>query len=132
MSISGHKIYGPKGVGALFINKKQKIRMVPLITGGGQEANIRSGTLSVFLCVGLGEAARIMKVEMPKDIQHYKELVDVAMDELKDVPQVKFNGSKEHRIPNNINVSFIGVEGESLMLALDNKVAVSTGSACTS
>lgn len=132
MSISGHKIYGPKGVGAIFINKKNRVRLVPLLSGGGQEANIRSGTLPVFLCVGLGEAANIINHEMDKDIAHYKALSAIALDAVKDVPKVVVNGSREHRIPNNLNLSFLGVEGESLMLAIDGKVAVSTGSACTS
>ena len=132
MSISGHKIYGPKGVGAIFINKKNRVRLVPLLSGGGQEANIRSGTLPVFLCVGLGEAANIINHEMDKDIAHYKALANIALDAVKDVPKVVLNGSREHRIPNNLNLSFLGVEGESLMLAIDGKVAVSTGSACTS
>ncbi|CAL6103894.1 Iron-sulfur_cluster biosynthesis protein IscS [Hexamita inflata] len=132
MSISGHKMYGPKGVGALFINKKNRVRLVPLTVGGGQENNLRSGTVPVFLCVGMGAAAEILETEMPKDIKHYEELTKYALEQLKDVKQMTLNGSTTDRIASNLNVSFIGVEGESLMLAIDDKVAVSTGSACTS
>lgn len=132
MSISGHKIYGPKGVGALFINRQRKVRLHPLISGGGQENNVRSGTLATYLCIGLGEACRLAGQDYDKDRKHYESLQKAALDELKDVPKVSINGSMKYRIPNNLNVSFAGVEGESLMLRVDDRVAVSSGSACTS
>lgn len=134
LSISGHKIYGPKGVGALFVNKKKRVRLVPLLSGGGQENNLRSGTLPVFLCVGLGEAARVAGEDMLKDKKHYESLWNYAKDRLGKLEGTRINGPMDlsKRIPNNFNISFYGVEGESLMLALDDQVAVSSGSACTS
>lgn len=132
MSISGHKIYGPKGVGALFINRRNKVRITPFISGGGQENNMRSGTLATYLCIGLGEACRIGRQELEENRRHYESLQKVALDEIKGMKGVRINGSMEHRIPNNLNISFMGVEGESLMLRVDDRVAVSSGSACTS
>ncbi|CAL6103887.1 Iron-sulfur_cluster biosynthesis protein IscS [Hexamita inflata] len=132
MSISGHKMYGPKGVGALFINKKNRVRLVPLTVGGGQENNLRSGTVPVFLCVGMGAAAEILETEMPKDIKHYEELTKYALEQLKDVDNKVINGSTKNRIISNLSISFLGVKGSELMAAIDDKVAVSTGSACNS
>ncbi|CAL5972368.1 Iron-sulfur_cluster biosynthesis protein IscS [Hexamita inflata] len=132
MSISGHKMYGPKGVGALFINKKNRVRLVPLTVGGGQENNLRSGTVPVFLCVGMGAAAEILETEMPKDIKHYEELTKYALEQLKDVDNKVINGSTKNRIVSNLSISFLGIKGSELMVAIDDKVAVSTGSACNS
>lgn len=136
LSISGHKIYGPKGVGALFLSKRgeKPARIDPLFSGGGQERGIRSGTLPVFLCVGLGAAAELAGREMEGNMAHYKSLFDLALKKFSHIPEVKVNGPTEPGKRNfgNLNLSFYGVEGESLMLAVDDKVAVSSGSACTS
>ncbi|KAH0572565.1 Iron-sulfur cluster biosynthesis protein IscS [Spironucleus salmonicida] len=132
MSISGHKIYGPKGVGALYV--KRRTRLNPLFSGGGQEQNIRPGTLPVFLVVGLGEAAEISQKQLVSDHKHYESLYNYASDKINKLEHVKFNGpdDKTKRLLNCMNVSFLGVEGESLMMAIDDDVCVSTGSACTS
>jgi len=129
MSISGHKIYGPKGVGALFIKNKTKIE--PLFSGGGQERKIRPGTLPVPLVVGLGAAAKIAKNEMEKDAKHMKELFDIFYNEMMKIEKVYLNGNKEHRWYGNSNYSFAGIEGESIMIRT-KEVAVSSGSACSS
>ena len=129
MSISGHKIYGPKGVGALYI--RDKIKVEPLFSGGGQEKRLRSGTLPVPLVVGLGEAAKIAKKEMEKDAKHVKELFDIFYNEMMKIEKCYLNGSKEHRWFGCSNYSFAGIEGESMMIRV-KEVAVSSGSACTS
>lgn len=129
MSISGHKIYGPKGVGALYI--RDKIKVQPLFSGGGQENKLRSGTLPVPLVVGLGEAAKIAKKDMEKDAKHVKELFDYFYNEMMKIEKCYLNGSKEHRWYGNSNYSFAGIEGESIMIRT-KEVAVSSGSACTS
>ena len=129
MSISGHKIYGPKGIGALFIRKGIKIQ--PLFTGGGQERKIRSGTLAVPLVVGLGAAAKYAKKDMEKDAKHMKELFDILYEGMSKIKGVYLNGSKEHRWYGNSNYSFAGIEGESIMIRC-KEFAVSSGSACTS
>eukprot|EP00768_Dysnectes_brevis_P004305 gnl/Dysnectes_brevis/308_a342_3554.p1 GENE.gnl/Dysnectes_brevis/308_a342_3554~~gnl/Dysnectes_brevis/308_a342_3554.p1 ORF type:complete len:438 (+),score=134.77 gnl/Dysnectes_brevis/308_a342_3554:97-1410(+) len=131
MSVSGHKIYGPKGVGALFVSRKPRVRLVPLLSGGGQERGLRSGTLPVPLVVGLGEAARIAGTDMGKDDAHARHLFDVAMSRLGAMEEVSLNGHPDSRWHGNLNLSFFGVEGESLMMATDN-ICVSSGSACTS
>jgi cysteine desulfurase len=132
MSISGHKIYAPKGVGALYIRRKPRVRLVPLIQGGGQERGWRSGTLPMPLCVGLGEAAKIAKEEMQKDAEHAKKYFDRFYKEfVENTDEVYLNGSKESRYYGNINLSFRFIEGESMIMAI-NKLAVSSGSACTS
>eukprot|EP00917_Polyrhabdina_sp_WS-2016_P025156 GHVP01054218.1.p1 GENE.GHVP01054218.1~~GHVP01054218.1.p1 ORF type:complete len:432 (+),score=59.56 GHVP01054218.1:21-1316(+) len=132
MSISGHKLYGPKGVGALFIRSKPRVRIEPLIHGGGQERGLRSGTLPAPLAVGLGEACRIAGIEMERDRKHIqrlsKRLMDGIMSKLEDVT---VNGSLEHRYYGNMNISFAFVEGESLLMSLP-QFALSSGSACTS
>jgi len=136
LSISGHKIYAPKGVGALFLGKAggKQNRIDPLFSGGGQERGLRSGTLPVFLCVAIGEAAELAGKEMDRDMAHAKSLFDLALRKLSTLPEIKVNGPVEPGKRNfcNLNVSFFGVEGESLMLAVDDKAAVSSGSACTS
>ncbi len=132
MSISGHKIYGPKGVGALYIRIKPRIRLTPLFSGGGQERGVRSGTLPVPLCVGLGKACEIAKNEMVQEAQRLTELKNYFIDKiLSHLEKVYLNGDRERRIPGCLNFSFEGVEGESIMLGMPD-VCVSSGSACTS
>ena len=132
MSISGHKIYAPKGVGALFIRRKPRVRISSMISGGGQERGMRSGTLSPALCVGLGEACKIYSEEMTaehKKLLKFKEMMLQGIR--KACPDVFLNGSESERVPGNLNLSFAYVEGESLMMGIKN-LAVSSGSACTS
>lgn len=132
MSISGHKIYGPKGVGALYVRRKPRVRLIPQINGGGQEKGFRSGTLAPHLCVGLGEAARLAKVEMESDHQHILKLNRKFYDGLySSLTHLELNGDKTQRYDGNLNISFAGVEGESLIMAI-KEMAVSSGSACTS
>lgn len=131
-SISGHKIYGPKGIGAIFVRRKPRVRLLPILSGGGQERGLRSGTLPTFLCVGIGEAARIAEEEMNFDSEHVRSLKDYFLDTVvKDIPKVHFNGSREDGYPGIINLSFEFIEGESLIMSIKN-CAVSSGSACTS
>jgi len=131
-SISGHKIYGPKGIGALYVRRKPRIRLTPIINGGGQERGMRSGTLPTPLIVGFGKAAEIAMLEMKKDYQHVKILFDRFLEAInKEIPEVYLNGDKEQRFPGNLNLSFSYVEGESMILAIKD-LAVSSGSACTS
>jgi cysteine desulfurase len=132
MSISGHKIYGPKGIGALYVRRKPRVRLVPLIVGGGQERGFRSGTLPTPLCVGLGEAAEICSKEMEGEAKRLKKLQDRMLRGLNDkLTDIIVNGDLEHRIPGNLNISFAYVEGESLMMGIKG-LSVSSGSACTS
>ena len=132
MSISGHKIYGPKGIGALYVRRKPRVRLVPMIVGGGQERGFRSGTLPTPLCVGLGEAAEICMKEMDDEAKRLKKLQDRMLNGLRaKLTDIVVNGDLEHRIPGNLNISFAYVEGESLMMGIKN-LAVSSGSACTS
>ncbi|MBV8051754.1 MAG: IscS subfamily cysteine desulfurase [Acidobacteriaceae bacterium] len=133
MSIAGHKIYGPKGVGALYVRRKDpEVNLSALIDGGGHEHGMRSGTLNVPGIVGLGKACAIASEEMPKEACHLAGLRNRFRDKiLAAIPNVHVNGSMEQRLPGNLNLSFGGVEGESLMLGLDG-IAVSSGSACTS
>lgn len=132
MSISGHKIYGPKGIGALYVSRKPRVRLEPLINGGGQERGFRSGTLPTPLIVGLGKAAELADNEMEKDYQHVKYLADKFYKAITDkISEVYLNGDAEHRYPGNLNLSFAYVEGESLIIAI-KELAVSSGSACTS
>lgn len=132
MSISGHKIYGPKGIGALYVRRRPRVRLEALFSGGGQERGFRSGTLPTPLVVGLGEAAAIAKAEMGKDAEHARKLYNKFLTELLDgVKDVYLNGDREQRWPGNINLSFAYVEGESMIMAIKD-LAVSSGSACTS
>jgi cysteine desulfurase len=132
MSISGHKIYGPKGIGALYVRRKPRVRLVPLIVGGGQERGFRSGTLPTPLCVGLGEAAEICMKEMDGEAKRLKKLQTRMLKGLNDkLTDIVVNGDLEHRIPGNLNISFAFVEGESLMMGIKG-LSVSSGSACTS
>ncbi len=132
MSISGHKIYGPKGIGALYVRRKPRVRLVPMIVGGGQERGFRSGTLPTPLCVGLGEAAEICMKEMDDEAKRLKKLQERMLTGLRaKLTDIIVNGDLEQRIPGNLNISFAYVEGESLMMGIKN-LAVSSGSACTS
>ncbi len=132
MSISGHKIYAPKGVGALFIRRKPRVRISSIISGGGQERGMRSGTLSPALCVGLGEACRIYSEEMTEEHKKLFKFKEMMLQGIrKACPDVFLNGSESERVPGNLNLSFAYVEGESLMMGIKN-LAVSSGSACTS
>lgn len=132
MSISGHKIYGPKGVGALYVRIKPRLRLTPLFSGGGQERGVRSGTLPVPLCVGLGKACEIAKNEMSQEAKRITEMKNYFIDKmLSRLEKVYLNGDRERRIPGCLNFSFEGVEGESIMLGMP-EVCVSSGSACTS
>lgn len=129
MSISGHKIYGPKGIGALYV--RDKIKIEPILSGGGQEKKLRSGTVAVPLVVGIGEASKIAKKEMEKDAKHVKELFDMFDYEMSKIEKCYLNGSAKQRYFGNANYSFAGIEGESIMIRIKD-VGVSSGSACTS
>ena len=132
MSISGHKIYGPKGIGALYVRRKPRVRLVALINGGGQERGFRSGTLPTPLCVGLGEAADLARKEMDVESKRLKRLQERMLKGLQSkLPEIYVNGDLEQRIPGNLNISFAYVEGESLMMGIKG-LSVSSGSACTS
>ena len=131
LTMTAHKMYGPKGVGALYVRRKPRVRIEAQIHGGGHERGFRSGTLATHQIVGFGEAARLAKLEMAKDNEHVRRLRDRLLARLKDVEEVYVNGDLERRIPHNLNVSFNFVEGESLIMAVKD-IAVSSGSACTS
>lgn len=131
MSLSAHKVYGPKGIGALYVRRKPKIRLEAQIHGGGQERGMRSGTLPTHQIVGMGEAFEIARLEMDSENQRIKLLRDKLWNGIKEIEEIYLNGDLERRIAGNLNVSFNFVEGESLMMAL-NHLAVSSGSACTS
>jgi cysteine desulfurase len=131
MSFSAHKTYGPKGMGALFVRKKPRIRLEAQIHGGGHERGFRSGTLATHQIVGMGEAFRLAKLEMNTENERIRMLRDRLYNGLKDIPEVFINGDMEQRVPHNLNVSFNYVEGESLIMGV-KEVAVSSGSACTS
>mmetsp|Transcript_26369 Transcript_26369/g.44529 ORF Transcript_26369/g.44529 Transcript_26369/m.44529 type:complete len:488 (+) Transcript_26369:93-1556(+) len=131
-SISSHKIYGPKGMGALYIRRKPRVRLEPIISGGGQERGLRSGTLAPALCVGLGTAAKLCREEMSRDSEWVSYLSNKLRTGIESkIPMVILNGDENHRYNGNINYSFAHVEGESLLMSLKN-LAVSSGSACTS
>ncbi|XP_008798885.2 cysteine desulfurase, mitochondrial-like [Phoenix dactylifera] len=132
MSLSGHKIYGPKGVGALYLRRRPRIRVEPQMSGGGQERGIRSGTVPTPLVVGMGAACEIAMEEMDYDGRRIAALQERLLDGIRSrLDGVVINGSVEHRYPGNLNISFAYVEGESLLMGL-KEVAVSSGSACTS
>lgn len=132
LSISGHKAYGPKGVGALFVRRKPRVRLIPRIEGGGQEKGRRSGTLNVPGIVGLGKACQLVGAERDADARRSAELRDRLLGHLRQgAPDLRIHGSMEHRLPNNLNVSFPGVEGQQLLSHLD-RVAISSGAACSS
>ncbi len=131
MSLSAHKVYGPKGIGALYVRRKPRIRLEAQIHGGGHERGFRSGTLATHQIVGMGEAFRIAKEEMTEDNKRILGLRNKLWDGIKDMEEIYLNGDLDQRIPGNLNVSFNFIEGESLMMAMKD-VAVSSGSACTS
>jgi cysteine desulfurase len=131
MSLASHKTYGPKGIGALYVRRKPRIRLEAQMHGGGHERGMRSGTLPTHQIVGMGEAFRIAKLEMAQDNAKARALHQRLLDGLKDVEQVFLNGHADKRVPHNLNMSFNFVEGESLIMGIKG-LAVSSGSACTS
>jgi len=131
MSFSAHKIYGPKGIGALYVRRKPRVRLEAQMHGGGHERGMRSGTLPTHQIVGMGEAFRIAREEMVEEEARIRKLRDRLWNGLNDMEEVYLNGDLDHRVPGNLNVSFNFVEGESLIMALKD-MAVSSGSACTS
>jgi cysteine desulfurase len=131
MSLSAHKVYGPKGIGALYVRRKPRVRIEAQMHGGGHERGMRSGTLATHQIVGMGEAFRIAKEEMAADNERALMLRNRLLNGVKDIEEIYINGDLERRIPGNLNVSFNFIEGESLIMALKD-IAVSSGSACTS
>jgi len=132
MSISGHKLYGPMGIGVLYVRRRPRVRIVAMINGGGQERGMRSGTLPTPLCVGIGEACELAQKEMGAETERLKMLRTRFYDGINErLDEVFLNGDLEQRIPGNLNISFAYVEGEGLMMGV-NDLAVSSGSACTS
>ena len=131
MSFSAHKTYGPKGMGALFVRRKPRIRLEAQMHGGGHERGFRSGTLATHQIVGMGEAFRLARLEMQAENERIRMLRDRLLEGLKDMEEVYVNGDLDHRVPHNLNVSFNFVEGESLIMGI-KELAVSSGSACTS
>ena len=131
MTVTAHKVYGPKGIGALYVRRKPRVRIEAQIHGGGHERGLRSGTLPTHQIVGMGEAFRIAKAEMGAENERIRRLRDRLKDGFADMEEVYINGDMEQRIPHNLNISFNFVEGESLIMAIKD-VAVSSGSACTS
>ena len=131
MSFSAHKTYGPKGVGALFIRRKPRVRLEAQMHGGGHERGFRSGTLATHQIVGIGEAFRLAKLEMAAENKRIHALRDKLMNGMQEIEEVFVNGDIERRVPHNLNISFNFVEGESLLMAVKD-IAVSSGSACTS
>ena len=131
MSFSAHKIYGPKGIGALYVRRKPRVRLEAQMHGGGHERGMRSGTLPTHQIVGMGAAFAIAKAELASEAQRLLQLRQRFWDQIKDIEELYLNGSLEQRVPGSLNVSFNYVEGESLLMALPN-IAVSSGSACTS
>ena len=131
LSMSAHKTYGPKGIGALYVRRKPRVRLNAQMHGGGHERGFRSGTLPTHQIVGMGEAFRLARLEMDHDNAHAKILHDRFLHAIKDVKEVYINGDMEHRVYQNLNISFNFVEGESLIMAVKD-IAVSSGSACTS
>jgi len=131
LTVTAHKVYGPKGIGALYVRRKPRVRIEPQIHGGGHERGLRSGTLATHQIVGMGEAFRLAKLEMAAESERIRVLRDKLLAGFKDMEEVYVNGDLEHRIPGNLNVSFNFVEGESLIMAIKD-IAVSSGSACTS
>ncbi|CAE8611785.1 unnamed protein product [Polarella glacialis] len=133
MSISGHKMYGPKGIGALYVSRKPRVRLRAVIDGGGQERGMRSGTLPTPLVVGFGKAAEVCMQEMDNDQRHIEGLYKRMSEQIhSQLPMVILNGPETQRYAGNANLSFSGVEDESLLMSLSKSTAVSSGSACTS
>jgi cysteine desulfurase len=131
MSFSAHKTYGPKGIGALYVRRKPRVRLEAQMHGGGHERGLRSGTLPTHQIVGMGEAFRIAREEMGAECERVRMLRDRLLKGLTEIEEVYVNGDLEHRVPHNLNMSFNYVEGESLIMAIKD-IAVSSGSACTS
>ena len=131
MSLASHKTYGPKGIGALYVRRKPRVRLEAQMHGGGHERGMRSGTLPTHQCVGMGEAFRLAKEEMAQDLAKAQALHQRLLDGLKDIEQVFINGDTARRVPHNLNMSFNFVEGESLIMGIKG-LAVSSGPACTS
>ena len=131
MSLASHKTYGPKGIGALYVRRKPRVRLEAQMHGGGHERGMRSGTLPTHQCVGMGTAYAIAKAEMGTEIERIRMLHKRLLDGLSDIEQVFINGDLERRVPHNVNASFNFVEGESLIMGVKG-IAVSSGSACTS
>jgi cysteine desulfurase len=131
MSLSGHKMYGPKGIGVLYVRRKPRVRLEAQMHGGGHERGMRSGTLATHQIVGMGEAARICKEQMAADNAHVLALRERFLAGVSDMEEVHVNGDLQQRLPSNLNVSFAYVEGESLIMSLKD-LAISSGSACTS
>ena len=131
MSLASHKTYGPKGIGALYVRRKPRVRLEAQMHGGGHERGMRSGTLPTHQCVGMGEAFRIAREEMGTENERIRMLQRRLLEGLKDMEQVFINGDLERRVPHNLNISFNFVEGESLIMGV-KRIAVSSGSACTS
>jgi cysteine desulfurase len=131
LTVTAHKVYGPKGIGALYVRRKPRVRIEPQIHGGGHERGLRSGTLPTHQIVGMGEAFRIARLEMGTESERIRALRDRLLAGFRDMEEVYVNGDMEHRIPGNLNISFNFVEGESLIMGIKD-VAVSSGSACTS
>ena len=131
MSFSAHKTYGPKGVGALYVRRKPRVRLEAQMHGGGHERGLRSGTLATHQIVGMGEAFRIAREDMVEENKRIRALRDKLLKGLQDIEATYVNGDLEHRVPHNLNISFAYVEGESLIMAIKD-IAVSSGSACTS
>ena len=131
LSLSAHKIYGPKGIGALYVRRKPRVRLEAQMHGGGHERGMRSGTLATHQIVGMGEAFRLAKEEMAEENVRLLKLRDRLLNGMKGMDEIYINGDLEHRVPGNLNISFAYVEGESLIMALKD-FAVSSGSACTS
>ena len=131
LSMSAHKIYGPKGIGALYVRRKPRVRLEAQMHGGGHERGFRSGTLPTHQIVGMGGAFRLAKLELEQDTAHALKLRQIFLDGIKDIEEVYINGDLQNRVATNLNVSFNFVEGESLIMAV-KELAVSSGSACTS
>jgi len=132
MSLSGHKVYGPKGIGALYVRRRPRVRLEPLFAGGGQERGLRSGTLPAPLCAGLGEACRILEAEGAAEATRLARLRDRLLDAILDaLPDTHVNGDMRHRVAGNLNLAFPGIDAEALMASVPD-LALSTGSACTS
>ena len=132
LSISGHKIYGPKGIGALYVRRRPRVRLTPLIDGGGQERGVRSGTLPTPLCVGLGRAAAIAGAEMAEETERLLRLREGLLTNLaRHIPGLRLNGDADRRLPGSLNLSFPGISAQQLIEASPS-IAISTGSACTS
>jgi cysteine desulfurase len=131
LTVTAHKVYGPKGIGAQYVRRKPRVRIEPQIHGGGHERGFRSGTLATHQIVGMGEAFRLAKLEMAAEGERIRALRDKLLNGFKDMEEVYVNGDMQRRIPGNLNISFNFVEGESLIMAIKD-IAVSSGSACTS